>query len=302
MFFFIFGFINITTRSVYIFTNKVRILTMGASVSSDITNTITCNLQEASNTILNNQNLNDHQGIFVNIIKIGDGNINANNLAEKSNASIDINALANALNNSSMNEDLNKKIAQTAKAAIKGVNLMQLGDANTTINDIVNTSIKVKNTAIQNLIIRFDQKIKINIYHIGKGNIKVKNVHLKEIHKIITKEVENAKNNNKDVTRLIEQFSQATESKVEGFSLKILSLIIFSTAFLGLGGVYVGGKIAFPVTLLLSILAFYQYFNWTDRTIFTDGFVDTMFNIDNDGCEALKNLTIENVKSAMSKR
>ncbi len=59
-----------------------------------------------------------------------------------------------------------------------------------------------------------------------------------------------------------------------------------------------GGKIAFPVTLLLSILAFYQYFNWTDRTIFTDGFVDTMFNIDNDGCEALKNLTIENVKSA----
>ncbi len=51
MFFFIFGFINITTRSVYIFTNKVRILTMGASVSSDITNTITCNLQEASNTI-----------------------------------------------------------------------------------------------------------------------------------------------------------------------------------------------------------------------------------------------------------
>ncbi len=48
-----------------------------------------------------------------------------------------------------MNEDLNKKIAQTAKAAIKGVNLMQLGDANTTINDIVNTSIKVKNTAIQ---------------------------------------------------------------------------------------------------------------------------------------------------------
>ncbi len=30
----------------------------------------------------------------------------------------------------------------------------------------------------------------------------------------------------------------------------------------------------------------------------TDGFVDTMFNIDNDGCEALKNLTIENVKSA----
>ncbi len=37
---------------------------MGASVSSDITNTITCNLQEASNTILNNQNLNDdHQGI-----------------------------------------------------------------------------------------------------------------------------------------------------------------------------------------------------------------------------------------------
>ncbi len=35
---------------------------------------------------------------------------------------------------------------------------MQLGDANTTINDIVNTSIKVKNTAIQNLIIRFDQK------------------------------------------------------------------------------------------------------------------------------------------------
>ncbi len=80
--------------------------------------------------------------------------------------------------------------------------------------------------------------------------------------------------------------------------VKILSLIIFSTAFLGLGGVYVGGKIAFPVTLLLSILAFYQYFNWTDRTIFTDGFVDTMFNIDNDGCEALKNLTIENVKSA----
>ncbi len=79
-------------------------------------------------------------------------------MAEKSNASIDINALANALNNSSMNEDLNKKIAQTAKAAIKGVNLMQLGDANTTINDIVNTSIKVKNTAIQNLIIRFDQK------------------------------------------------------------------------------------------------------------------------------------------------
>ncbi len=69
MLFFIFGFINITTRSVYIFTNKVRILTMGASVSSDITNTITCNLQEASNTILNNQNLNDHQGIFVNIIK-----------------------------------------------------------------------------------------------------------------------------------------------------------------------------------------------------------------------------------------
>ncbi len=89
-------------------------------------------------------------------------------MAEKSNASIDINALANALNNSSMNEDLNKNIAQTAKAAIKGVNLMQLGDANTTINDIVNTSIKVKNTAIQNLIIRFDQKIKINIYHIGK--------------------------------------------------------------------------------------------------------------------------------------
>ncbi len=60
----------------YIFLlTKVRILTMGASVSSDITNTITCNLQEASNTILNNQNLNDHQGIFVNIIKIGDGNI-----------------------------------------------------------------------------------------------------------------------------------------------------------------------------------------------------------------------------------
>ncbi len=84
--------------------------------------------------------------------------------------------------------------------------------------------------------------------------------------------------------------------KLKVFSLKILSLIIFSTAFLGLGGVYVGGKIAFPVTLLLSILAFYQYFNWTDRTIFTDGFVDTMFNIDNDGCEALKNLTIEMLK------
>ncbi len=45
---------------------------MGASVSSDITNTITCNLQEASNTF-KQPNLNDHQGIFVNIIKIGDG-------------------------------------------------------------------------------------------------------------------------------------------------------------------------------------------------------------------------------------
>ncbi len=53
---------------------------------------------------------------------------------------------------------------------------------------------------------------------------------------------------------------------------------------------------------LLSILAFYQYFNWTDRTIFTDGFVDTMFNIDNDGVKSIKNLTIENVKNVLKEQ
>ncbi len=44
---------------------------MGASVSSDITNTITCIYKKQVIQFVNqNQNLNDHQVSFVNIIKM----------------------------------------------------------------------------------------------------------------------------------------------------------------------------------------------------------------------------------------
>jgi hypothetical protein len=197
-----------------------------------------------------------------------------------------------------MNEDLDEQIAQSAKEAMKGVNLLQFGHANTTINDVVRTAINIKNITIQRLSIYSKQHVSVNIIQYGDGNIKIPDIHLNKVFDVISKELNNVKNNIIDTTNLTRKFSQASESTVEGMSMNIFSSIIFAVGFISLGGLYIGGKVVFPITLALSLLTFYQYFNWTDKVVLSENFVNRVIDTD-EICGELKELTtIENTKGA----
>jgi len=271
---------------------------MGSSVSKNVADNITKIISKTANEILSVQEVGNNQSLIIKISDTGgDVIINGNRLRQTAN--VDVKQLQTALTNNEANNKLNQDIAQAAKSAISGLNLLQFSNASNTINTLIESCIEIKNTTIQQCLAKSQQSINIIIER-TQGNVRIENMESDQITNIIASCVQSSVTNNKALQDIVNKISQAASAKSEGLSLVWIAIIIL-LVIIG-GGVFTvagGGmavKLMFPAMILGSIISGVLYFTQTSSTISSYGFCTALIS-DNKNCDQHKGKK-ESFKSA----
>lgn len=238
---------------------------MGASVSKNVTKVVVDAITTTTNEVIQNAYVSGNQSI---IIKITDtnGNVVIDNNTFTQVLHVDINALMNTLNNTTSSQKIDQQIAQTAKSLISGLNLVQIASTDNVLNSLIKTMIEVKNVTTQQCLSNNTQVINIAISK-TQGNVQITNNAFQQLADTIQTCVQQAVNDNKTLQDIENVLNQSTVSDVQGLSVEFIAGIFIALAFTGVGGVFVGGKIIFPLTLLASVISFILYFQWTTKNI-----------------------------------
>lgn len=238
---------------------------MGASVSSNITKIVTTAIVNASTETIQKINVSQDQSILINVEDTqGDVIIKDNVFIQK--ATLNLNTLSSILTTNAMQNKIDSDIAQMAKSIISGLNLAQLADASNLVNSVISSSINIKNQAIQDCFTSTNQTLEINVQR-TQGNVYIEKIVSTQLNDHVNSCVQNAASNNNTISDLESKIKQASTSEAKGLSLEFIVLIIVAMGGTGLGGVYIGSKIVFPAILIMSILSFILYTQWTIKEI-----------------------------------
>lgn len=235
---------------------------MGASFSSNITNSITRIISKVSTSIIQNTQLTQDQEQIISVTDVdGDVHITGNTFTQI--ATINMQALMNALSSSEAQQSIIQELAQEAKSITSGLNIVQFSDSENILNTLLEAEISIITEISQNCFTSANQYQQIIVERV-KGNVFIQNNIFNQMYNILDTCAQQSITNNKFIQDALNKVSQSSSSASQGISEWALVAgfaIFFGLPIVGatIGGVY-ALKYIFPLILIVGLVLIVIYF------------------------------------------
>lgn len=197
---------------------------MGASVSTNSTDIITKALTDVSSEIIQKSINNNIQNIVINITDVeGDVTLSKVNILQK--ATINSKALFNNLSETENANKINEEIEKITNSTISGLNIGQISTSVSTLSNIIENCIKIKNQSLSQCQNNNEQNFKLTLSKI-KGNLSITDLTIKQITENFSECILSNKNTNDLRLDTDMKIKQISSSKSEGLDIKWIAISV----------------------------------------------------------------------------
>ena len=237
---------------------------MGASVSKNISSSVTKAIAKVSSEIIQKTELSQDQSQIISVRNVhGDVHVSGNRFSQK--ATVNMKSLLDALSKEESQQKILMELTQHAKSITSGLNLGQYANAQNIMNTLIEATVNLLTTINQTCAAFTKQFQEINIER-THGNVYVNDNVFDEIYNVLQNCSEHAVADSEsiqDLTNKLSQSASATSEGLSGWVLVALIAVILGTPVIG---VAIGGsvflKFIFPIMLIIgSILLVLYYMN-----------------------------------------
>lgn len=242
---------------------------MGASLSSNVAKVAVNAVTKVAAEIVQNSAISTSSTQIISVSNsTGDVVISGNTMRQR--ATINMQALFNAMASEEAQQRLAVEIAQQAKAITSGINLGQVSAASNVVDTIITASISLASKIGQTCLTSSNQTQSIIVEN-TRGSTTITNNLMDQMSSLFQNCIESAVSNNKALQDLSASLSQT--SLAESVGISEWAVVALAALFVGVpvvggvvGGVYVL-KYLFPVILAVGIAMLGCYFWYTKTNI-----------------------------------
>lgn len=230
---------------------------MGASVSTNVAKVATNSIVKIASDIIQDTHITSNSSQVISVTdNHGDVVINGNILKQK--ATINMQALFNAMSTEDVQQKLAVEIAQQAKSLTSGLNLAQFAASTNILTTLIKASIDISSKIGQTCMLNTNQNQSIIIERV-QGTTNISNNVLDQMSDVLQNCITKAVTENKaiqEVTAKLTQSASASAIGLSEWSLVIIGAII--VGFPVVGGVY-ALKFIFPLIIVGGVVAIGYY-------------------------------------------
>lgn len=234
---------------------------MGSSVSKNVSSIVTNAISKISSDIVQNSRVSTDSTQVISVSDIT-GNVSIDGNVSSQTATLNMNALFEALSSSENQQKILFEVAQQSKSLTKDLNLVQYADSNNTISTMVNATASILSTISQTCKIFSTQTQEINIERVV-GNVNITNNIQDQITRIFSQCTEKAVSENKQLQDVVSSLNQTATSTTEGLSAWALAGIVAAVLGIPIIGASVALpkilKFLFPLILLTGVIFIVLY-------------------------------------------
>ena len=247
---------------------------MGASTSTNVMNVVTKTVANISTDIIQKTSLSTDSSQIISVSDI-DGDVTIKDNVFYQTATINMQALMNALTNESAQQELVVQLSQEAKSLVSGLNIGQFSDASNTMNIVIDALINVLTVITQTCVAVASQSQEIVVKRV-RGNVMIQNNVFDQVSDIISQCTQSAVANSSAVQDVKEKIDQSASATAQG--LTMWAIVAIAALIIGLpvvGGIVAGKeilKIIFPIILAAGIILIVAYNYWTTTDMKLTGY------------------------------
>lgn len=197
---------------------------MGASVSTNSTDIITKALTDVSSEIIQKSITTNNQNIVISVNDV-EGDVTISNVDILQKANINAKALFNNLEETENANKINEEIEKITKSAISGLNIGQISTSVSTLSNIIENCIKIKNQSIAECKNTSVQNFNLTVKKV-KGNVSIIDLTVKQITENFSECILSNKNTNDLRMETDTKIKQISSSKAEGLDMKWIAISI----------------------------------------------------------------------------
>jgi hypothetical protein len=247
---------------------------MGATESKNVESVITRSIAKVSSEIIQTTQLSTDSSQVISVTNIhGDVHIEGNKFTQI--ATINMQALLNALSTETAQQALLTEVIQEAKSVTSGINLGQYANASNLMNLLIEATVSLFTTIKETCKLFLKQTQSIIVDRV-EGDVYIKNNVFEELNNIMQNCVEDSISNNTLFQTLTTKLKQEATAKAEGISGWILVALLAIVIGLPIAGGVIGGvvilKFIFPLLFVAGAVLIVMYFVWTYKTIDVIGY------------------------------
>ena len=238
---------------------------MGAAVSTNIIDITAKAMAKVSTNIIQKTQLTTDTNQIISVSDVdGDVYIIGNTFYQR--ASINVQALMNAISSQDAQQEMLLNLVQEAKSMISGLNLVQIADASNTMRVLMQVCINMTTNIIQTCAQTLKENQEIIVKRV-KGNVYVQNNVFDQMANLIYKCAQNAASYEKAIQDLEAKLDQKAEAKAEGLSPWVLAALLLIVLGVPVGGAAFAGtkalKYIFPIIAITGVVLLIIYAVWS---------------------------------------
>lgn len=232
---------------------------MGSAVSTNSSKLITKAVLNISSDVIQESKGKSNQDILIDVNNV-EGNVTLNNISSNQVQNISSRNLFKALTNNENSQRINQEIEQFSKSLISGLNLGQISASISTLNDVIDNCINIKNNSLINCSLKTNQIFTIRERNI-KGDVTITNLKINQLMSSVYSCVSDVSQSSKLAFETDEKIKLISSASAEGLDAKWIAI----ASALGVVGISFTGISVFKSILgpLLSAgggyLCFTQY-------------------------------------------
>lgn len=273
---------------------------MGASVSKNATKIVLNAVAKVSSEIIQTAGLSVDQNelVYVRDVK-GDVKIEGNVFSQR--ASLNMNALFEALSTNESQQKLAVELSQSAKALTSGLNIGQYASAENDVDTMVSAAVDIISKIQESCTATTTQKQSIIVEHV-RGDVTIRNNLFSQVSDIFAKCIESSVNKSTTFQSVAEKLQQQSDATSKGLSewgiVAIIALIIGVPA---IGTVVVGKefmKNIFPLMILAGTVMTIVYYVMQTQTMKIKMYSQMIENTSNCAAQPTSQTASENYNTA----
>jgi hypothetical protein len=235
---------------------------MGASVSKNISNSVTKAIAKVSSEIIQKTELSQDQSQIISVRNVhGDIRVSGNRFSQK--ATVNMKSLLDALSKEESQQKILMELTQHAKSLTSGLNLGQYANSQNIMNTLIEATVNLLTTINQTCAAFTKQFQEINIKRVH-GNVYVNDNVFDEIYNVLQNCSEQAVADSESIQDLTNKLSQSASATSEGLSGWVFIALIAVVLGTPVIGVAIGGavflKFIFPIMLIIGSILLILYY------------------------------------------
>lgn len=211
---------------------------MGASVSTNSSSIINKALTDVSKSMIQESIISNDNSVFIRVQNTK-GDVEISNAKITQKQSVNMDTLFTDLQKLENQNKVNEEISQIAKSMIEGLNLIQAGVSTSTLSNIIDNCIKIKDEGLFTCKTSNNQVVDISVDNTSQ-NVKISDINIEQISDTFFKCVTSTSNGTTIANLNDVKIKQLSSSSVAGIDVKWFAL---AAAAAGIGGIGLGGSV-----------------------------------------------------------